>query len=81
MKRFPFRVMDEPAKSEFINEYYVLGNVMNVSKKRRNTLNQVFESALFAFQQRRWKGQVGAVMVITDTNDEINVNGFVNPFE
>lgn len=78
MKRFPFRVMDEPAKSEFINEYFVLGNVMNVPKKRRNTLNQVFESSLFAFQQRRWKGQVSAVMVITDTNDEINVNEFVN---
>jgi len=78
MKRFPFRVMDEPTKSEFINEYHVLGNVMNANRRRRNSLNQVFESALFALQQRRYKSQVSSILIITDTNDEINPAKFSN---
>jgi len=74
IKRVPFRVMDEITKSEFINEFSALDNNTSIIRKNKIPLQKVFESTLAAIEGRKYKNHVSSILILTDTNDEIDVS-------
>jgi len=70
MKRFPLRVMDEPTKNQLINEFCALDHC-GLIKKNKVPLKKAFESTLMAMEGRRYKNHVSAILILTDTADDL----------
>ena len=75
-KRFPLRVMDEPTKVEFLNEFKFLSNSAQKSF-HRPTLSSVFKQANQYIEQRKYKNHIAAILILTDDADKIDLSSFI----
>jgi len=74
-KRFPFRVMYEPTKSEFINECRVLKELHD---QNSTSLKNVLQQSLETIKSRKYENHLSAIFLISDTDEEIALEEIIN---